>query len=189
MNSKKKLLITGIVFIILIAAAYAIYQKTTSGIKSDMISKEDKTSSEGTQQSMKAPDFTVYDENGNAVNLSELYGKPIVLNFWASWCGPCRNEMPYFDELYKQRGNEINFVMVNATDGSRETLDKARSFIKESGYSFPVYYDTDYDASSVYGVTSLPTTYFIDKEGNLVAHVFGTMDMDTLKEGARMIAE
>lgn len=187
MNSRKKLLITGIVLIVLIAAAYAVYQKTSGGIKSDRLTGNETAAHSESEESMKAPDFTVYDENGEAVDLSDLSGKPAVLNFWASWCAPCRQEMPYFNEMYEEKGDEINFIMVNSTDGSRETLDTARSFIKESSYSFPVYYDTDYNASTVYAVNSLPSTYFIDKEGNLVAHAFGSIDRDILIEGIEMI--
>ena len=188
MDAKKKLLITGIVLIVLIGATYAIYQKASGGLQSDRLVGDETAAHSRTEESMKAPDFTVYAENGEAFELSDLFGKPIVLNFWASWCGPCRDEMPHFNELYRERGDEINFVMVNSTDGSRETLDSARSFIKENGYSFPVYYDTDYDASTVYGVNSLPATYFIDEEGNLIAHAFGSIDRDILMEGIEMIA-
>ncbi len=134
-----------------------------------------------------APDFTVYDLEGNQINLSDFFGKPIIVNFWASWCGPCQMEMPDFDEAYADYKDEIEFLMVNMTDGSRETLEKASSFIKEKGYSFPVYYDTEYSAAITYSVSSLPTTYFIDAEGILTAHARGAIDADTLQKGIDMI--
>ncbi|MBQ4347432.1 MAG: TlpA family protein disulfide reductase, partial [Firmicutes bacterium] len=87
-----------------------------------------------------APDFTVYDSEGNAVMLSDFIGKPIVLNFWASWCGPCKMEMPEFNEAYAELGEDIQFLMVNVTTG-RETQESASAFIEENGYSFPVFYD------------------------------------------------
>ena len=138
-------------------------------------------------QRMAAPDFTVTDLEGNEVHLSDFLGKPVVLNFWASWCGPCKSEMPDFEEIYAEYGDDIHFVMVNATDGSRETVDAASSFIAEQGYTFPVYYDTEYDASITYGVTALPTTYFIDAEGYLVAHAFSALDKETIQTGIDMI--
>ena len=136
-----------------------------------------------------APDFTVYDAEGNAANLSDFFGKPIVLNFWASWCGPCRSEMPDFDAAYLEQGSQIQFLMVNMTDGSQETLETALEFIEKSGYSFPVYYDTDYDAATVYGVYSLPTTYFINAEGVLVPFASGAISADILQKGISMITE
>ena len=136
-----------------------------------------------------APDFTVYDADGNAVKLSDFFGKPIVLNFWASWCGPCRSEMPEFDAAFLEQGSEVQFLMVNMTDGSQETLKTASEFIESSGYSFPVYYDTAYDAAVAYGVYSLPTTYFINSEGSIVTYASGAISVELLQKGIDMITE
>ena len=147
----------------------------------------EESSSEKENQLTQAPNFIVYDLDGNEVNLSDFFGKPIIVNFWASWCGPCQMEMPDFDEAYAAYKDEIHFLMVNMTDGSRETLEKASSFIEEKGYTFPVYYDTEYSAAITYSVSSLPTTYFIDTEGNLIAHARGAIDAATLQKGIDMI--
>ncbi len=144
---------------------------------------------EETEGQALAPDFTVLDSEGNEVKLSDFFGKPIVLNFWASWCGPCRSEMPDFDEAFLAQGEEIQFLMVNMTDGDRETVEIAKAFIADSGYSFPVFYDVNYDAAITYGVASLPTTFFIDAQGNLVAYAKSAIDMDTLQKGIDMITE
>ena len=158
---------------------------------SDEDSSDEEPSGEDTSDSepqrTAAPDFTVTDLDGNEVHLSDFIGKPVVLNFWASWCGPCKSEMPDFDQFYAKYGEDIHFVMVNATDGSRETVDTASAFLAEQGYSFPVYYDTEHDASITYGVTALPTTYFIDAEGYLVAYAFSALDSETLQTGIDMI--
>lgn len=136
-----------------------------------------------------APDFTVYDLEGNEVHLSDYVGKPIVLNFWASWCGPCQMEMPDFHEKYLTLKDDVHFLMVNMTDGSRETVDTASSFVEEQGYSFPVLYDKDSDAAAAYGVRSIPTTYFIDAKGYAVAQVAGAIDAETLQKGIDMALE
>ena len=138
------------------------------------------------QQLTKAPDFAVYDSSGRKVNLSDYIGKPIVLNFWASWCGPRQSEMPDFHEKYLELGDEIHFLMVNMT-GGRETLSSAKAFISEKGYTFPVFYDTDSDAAMTYNVYSLPTTYFIDAEGYLIAQATGAISANTLQKGIDMI--
>ena len=130
-----------------------------------------------------APDFTVYDLEGNEVHLTDFFGKPIIVNFWASWCGPCKMEMPDFDAAYATYKDDIVFLMVNMTDGSRETLEKASAFIVDSGYSFPVYYDTDMDAAMTYGVNSIPSTYFIDAEGYLVDSVYSAITKEYLIRG------
>lgn len=134
-----------------------------------------------------APDFTVYDIDGNAVSLSDFIGKPVIINFWASWCGPCKMEMPEFEEKYNELGDDIQFLMVNLTDGNRETIDTAAAYIEESGYTFPVYFDTDQDAAYTYGVYSIPSTYFIGADGSAVAMAQGAIDGTVLDRGISMI--
>jgi len=136
-----------------------------------------------------APDFTVYDGEGNPVVLSDYFGKPIVLNFWASWCGPCKSEMPMFQEMYETYGEDMTFLMVNLTDGGQETVESAGSFIAEKGYTFPVYFDTEQQAAYAYYVSSIPVTYFIDGKGNLAAYGMGAMDEQSFLTGVDMVLE
>ena len=215
MNKKITTLIAIIVFICLIFGSYFLYNKLSEGetpnqiqnFESSDVSKpdEEEESSEDTNDDTNqdtnddtnqdtsskdnpAPDFTVYDINNNAVKLSDFIGKPIVLNFWASWCGPCKSEMPHFDECYKEMGSEINFLMINLTDGYYgETVARASSYIKSENYSFPVFYDTTSEAAITYQVYSIPTTYFIDADGNLVAQASGAIDKETLLHCIDMI--
>ena len=142
---------------------------------------------EAEEEKFSAPDFTVYDYEGNAHKLSDYADKPVVLNFWASWCGPCKSEMPEFDEAYAKYGEDIHFLIVNLTDGSGETVETARSYIDQNGYTFPVYYDTDVDAAMKYGVSSIPATYFIDAEGNFVAWQQGVLTAEMLQTGIDML--
>ena len=202
MKNNKTVWIMILVFVLLIGGAYVLYDKLGSQMDMPQLATQggqtqDETSdnqndtgdSEDEAQNALAPDFTVYDRDGNPVKLSDYRGKPVVLNFWSSRCGPCQMEMPDFQEAYEDLGEEIHFLMVNVTDGSWDTVDSASAFIAENNYTFPVFYDTDISAASAYGVSSLPTTYFIDAEGNGVAYGMGAMDMDTLMSGIEMILE
>ena len=145
------------------------------------------TTPETQEVSNLAPDFTVYDLEGNAHKLFDFRGKPVLLNFWASWCGPCQMEMPDFQKFYESHGDKVNFVIVNLTDGQQETVETASAFIEEKGYTFPVYYDTDIDAAVKYGVSAVPVSYFLDAEGNFVAWAQGALTADMLQQGMDML--
>lgn len=201
MKKKLLLVVAVVVAVALFAGAFVLYnqlkdtvQLSTLGETAEMSSGMSSGTSSGTesdsassQSQTQAPDFTVTDAQGNEVSLSSYFGKPIVLNFWASWCGPCKSEMPDFEEAYQTYGDEIHFVMVNMTDGSRETQEAASSFVQQQGFTFPVLYDTQMNAATTYSVWSLPTTYFIDEEGYLVAQGRGALDRETLEKGIGMI--
>ncbi len=134
-----------------------------------------------------APIFTVYDKDGNKVSLSDMKGMPVVVNFWASWCPPCKAELPDFDETAKEYEGKVVFMMVNLTDGIQETEEEAKAFIKSMGYEFPVYFDKDQDAAYKYSVSSIPATCFIDKDGYFIASATGMIDKATLEKGISMI--
>ncbi len=212
MKKKLGLIALALGFVLLIVGAYVLYDKlapenapdqllvmeSTTAPTSQSETTESTAPSVETQPSSQsdttepseqplAPDFTVYDVEGNAVRLSDFFGKPIVLNFWASWCGPCRSEMPEFDAASQELQDEITFLMVNMTDGGQETVETASALIAQEGYQFPVYYDTDMDAAMVYGVYSLPTTYFINAEGVVIAQATGAINAETLQRGIDMI--
>ena len=134
-----------------------------------------------------APDFTVADAAGGGVSLSDFLGKPVVLNFWASWCPPCKVEMPDFNTVYEEIGGEVAFMMVDLVDGRRETQKTGEKYVAEQGFTFPVYYDTTEEAAYVYGVSSIPTTVFIDRDGYIITGAVGAIDEKTLRLGIDMI--
>ena len=185
MNNKKTLIILTLVLVAVIAGAAVLYNTLGASLSPDQLAAQPTEETEAPP--VQAPDFTVYDADGKEVNLSDFFGKPTVVNFWASWCGPCQMEMPDFEEKYLELGSKVNFLIVNMTDGARETVETASDFIARQGYTFPVFYDTASSAAMTYGVYSLPTTYFIDAGGIAIAQATGAIDGETLQRGLDMI--
>ena len=185
---KKKSVLIIAVLIVIIGGSAVLYNTLKDQVElPDPLAQQPlSTQEQSPQEKIKAADFTVQDAAGNKVNLSDLFGKPIVLNFWASWCPPCKSEMPDFDEVYKERGSEIQFVMLNAVDGAHETKESGQSYIAEQGFTFPVYFDTEQDAVRQYGIRAYPTTVFIDSNGFVVTSIEGSIDQATLRKGIDM---
>ena len=206
MKKNKTFILLAVLLVILIGGAGFFYNKLSSAYKTDTLTEtsqaaENETESEETEDSQTsseetdsgenaaetAPDFTMTNASGEEVKLSDFFDKPVVLNFWASWCGPCKSEMPHFEDAYQKYGEDINFVIVNLTDGARETVENASDFIKEQGYTFPLYFDTNTEGAMTYGTYSIPVTYFIGADGVPVAQANGALDAATLQKGLDMI--
>jgi thiol-disulfide isomerase/thioredoxin len=192
MKNKYKTVLIFLALAVIIFGAYFTYNSLSKYYKLNNTPEstsagESSVVSETETKKIAAPDFTVYDIDGNAVKLSEFIGKPIVLNFWASWCPPCKSELPDFDKVYNEMKDDVVFLMVDLADGKRETVAKGSAYIAEQGYSFSVYYDTTQEAANTYGISSIPTTYFIDKDGNIAGGQTGMLDEEGLREGISKI--
>lgn len=133
------------------------------------------------------PNFTMKTADGEEKTLADFRGKPVLLNFWASWCGPCKSEMPAIQAAYERAGQDVEFLMVNMTGMSGETEQSARTLIDQEGYTFPVYYDVDGSAATAFGVTSIPQTYLIDAKGNIIGAYMGSMSESVLDEGLQLL--
>jgi len=198
--NKKSLLILCIVLVLLIAGAGMLYNSLAGSVQLGGLATTppetqaptetvpeapgETTEAQPTEPvDYSAPDFTMLDMDGNEVTLASFLGKPIVLNFWASWCGPCKSEMPELQKFYEQYGEEIQFLLVSVDD----SVDTAKAFIADNGYTFPVFFDTTSMGAYTYGASSIPLTYFIDSDGNLAAYYMGAMSESILQQGVDMI--
>ena len=128
-----------------------------------------------------APDFTVEDLEGKKLKLSSLRGKPVFIDFWATWCGPCRMSLPHTQELSDKHGKEITVVTI-----SDEDVDTIVNFRKEKNYTYPAYRDPTNKASELYNVEGIPTFVVIDDKGNLVGYVTG-YDNDAVKRALKKV--
>ena len=179
-----KLVIWILLFAVIIAGANVLYQRLSAQVDLGLAVE---TTAETQGRSNAAPDFTFYDMEGNPHKLSDFRGKPVLLNFWASWCGPCKMEMPDIEKAWQEYGDDIHFLLVDLTDGSQETVEKASAYVAQEGYTFPVYFDTAMEGTYAYSVTGIPVTYFIDAEGNFVAYYQSAMTAEILQQGIDML--
>jgi peroxiredoxin len=131
-----------------------------------------------------APDFLLESLDGSEVRLSDYHGQPVVLNFWATWCGPCRKEIPQFVEAYERfRGNGLVIIGVNMQEGK----SIARGYVEDYGMQFPVAIDVDGEVGDAYRLLGLPVTYFIDRDGvvrGVFSGPFEEKERDTEVRGA-----
>lgn len=185
----KKILILVLGFIVFLGVSYGLYTylgnsyKPNEIVKEDKGNQDDKNETVGASEKEKAIDFEIYDYEGNKVTLKDFHGKPIIINVFASWCGPCKAEMPLFENIYKAYKNEdIMLLMINMTDGQRETQKSAEDFMKNEGYTMPIYFDKDLDFSMKYNVMGIPRTLFIDKDGNIIKDHTSMIDAITLND-------
>lgn len=206
MKNKKYLIVLG-VFVLLIATAAIAYKPLSEKYSPEvqMSVRESETAEESTappesetaketttvttaattkattEKDDSTPDFTVLDASGNEVKLSDFYGKPIIINFWATWCEPCKSELPAFNNIYNEYGDKVTILMINLTDGSRDTVDGVKKFAEDNGYDFPIYFDTEQSAAQAYGLYSVPVSVYIDGKGELYGINTGSMSEETIK--------
>ena len=128
------------------------------------------------KEDLEAIGFSLEDLNGRETSLSAFDGRLVFLNFWATWCGPCRAEIPSMEQLYGELQDQgFTILAVN----SQEPLEQVSAFVEESGMSFPVLLDTDGKVGAVYGVRAIPTTYIIGPQGAILGRMVGTRDWNS----------
>lgn len=134
-----------------------------------------------------APSFKLTGLDGKTYELKKMRGKPVVLNFWASWCGPCRDEAPAFDKLNRLYGDRVQIVAVNLT--ATDSAQSAKKFAQDYGFAFPVVLDTDGKVAADYGIRPIPTTVFVDSRGIIANGTLGALDWQRLERLTRDLLE
>lgn len=199
MKNAVKWIVIAVLLVGIISGAMFLYNKFSDKYGGNNLVQFEQQTTENTESTTEdsehqqnndnaAPDFTVIDYEGNEVRLSDFKGKPVVLNFWATWCYYCKAEMPSFNEAYKKYP-DVQFLMVNATDGHHETVETAKEYIEQGQFEFDVFFDTKIDAVKAYSVVNFPTTIFIDKDGNIAAQGAGMLTLENLEQGIEKITE
>ena len=190
-----KLLIWVLAIAVVLAGASLLYENLSGRVAMPGVAtvapqetRDPEHTAAGTEKETNpAPDFTVYDEKGNEVKLSDFRGKPIVVNVWASTCGPCKAEMPEFQKAFEKYGDEVQFLMIDYIGFFGESVSSAQEYIGGEGYTFPVYFDSDNDAARTYGLNSIPFTMFINEDFELYTYLKGRTDFDTLEKYIKII--
>lgn len=146
--------------------------------------KEEKDSKE--RKTVPSIDFTLKDQYGNTHTLSDYKGKTVFLNFWATWCGPCRNEMPEIQKLYEEyqakKDSDVVILGIAAPDlGGEASEEEIKAFLEENGYTYPVVMDTTGEIFTSYGISAFPTTFMIDKDSNVYGYVSGQLSEDVMR--------
>ena len=142
-------------------------------------------------KTIPAIDFTLKDQYGNTHTLSDYKGKTVFLNFWATWCSPCRAEMPDIQKLYEEfQQEDVVILGVAAPNLGREKSEEGiKGFLEENGYTYPVVMDTEAEAFQAYGINSFPTTFMIDKDGNVFGYIPGQLSEETMRDIIRQTVD
>ena len=178
-SSKKSAIIIVIVLVVVVALGIVGYNVLGS---SGAASEAERTELPGAlQPKLSQLNSVVEDEMENSYDLVGIAdGKPLVINFWATWCPHCVKEMPAFQAAFDQYGDRVSFAMIDAVDGTRETAEMGSAYVYENGFTFPVYYDVKRNAVRDFGISAFPSTVVFDADGKVVYSQAGAMNIDKL---------
>ena len=157
------------------------------------VSQESAASQEEERPSVPAPDFTLTDQFGESHTLSDYQGKIVFLNFWATWCSPCKSEMPDIQALYEAHGgNAEDLVVLGVAQpgvGREGSSEDIADFLAEGGYTYPVVMDEDGSVFAQYGIRAFPTTFMISSDGTVYGYVEGAISAEIMEDIVRQTVE
>jgi len=169
---------------VVLYAAYTVYNKSKpqKAVQQPTQSTSSEAGTEKNDGRPSASEVILKDLKGKIVKLSDYKGKVVILNFWASWCPPCKGEMPDLDSVSKEfeKGNDAVLLAVDLTDGVRETVEKAKKYISDNKFSIKVLLDTEGKTANAYGIQNIPTTFIIDKQGKVYDQIIGPTSKNAL---------
>ena len=187
-DKKKSIIIWTTAIILVVIAVYSTYQYNNSPtpLPTPIIDSQAENPAEQINPEEEVPDsidaldFTLEDMNGNKVALSDYKGKTIFLNFWASWCDPCKYEMPFIEQLYQDtKDSDLVIITINL----QEAKSVASKFMTDNKYHFPVWLDSEGDVANQYGVSGIPLSLLINKDYKIISAHQGAMEnYEVLKE-------
>ncbi|MDA2301523.1 redoxin domain-containing protein [Bacillus cereus] len=183
-----------IIVVLLCLAGYAAYEQFGNKEQAVKVKREKSEAAmkeiiarNGIEIGKSAPDFELTKLDGTNVKLSDLKGKKVILNFWATWCGPCQQEMPDMEAFYKEHKENVEILAINYTPSEKGGgAEKVSNFAKEKGITFPILLDKNIDVTTAYKVITIPTSYFIDTKGVIQDKFIGPM---TQKEMEKRVAK
>ncbi|MEG0383986.1 MAG: TlpA disulfide reductase family protein [Solibacillus sp.] len=140
----------------------------------------------GIKKGQIAPDFTLMNIQGEEVTLSDLRGKRVVLNFWATWCPPCEAEMPHMQKYYDKyaKKDNVEIIGVNLTY-EKENVERVKQFLESYNITFPILLEPVWSVSKQYEIITIPSTFMIDTEGKIQKQIIGPLDVESLRENVK----
>ncbi len=194
-SNNKQFLLIGAIVVVVAAIVYIFFSDSGTAKKSAATTTQPQQQTVQQNQVQKsavastpedqypeAPDFELPSVDGKQIKLSDFRGKVVFLNFWATWCPPCRREIPSFIELIKKYGKDGFIVLGVAVDPREFTqVDKVKPFVKQMGMNYPVVYDTKGISQMYGGIRSIPTTFVINREGKVIGQIVGSRPKATFE--------
>jgi peroxiredoxin len=185
----KKLVPVVLLAVLLIWGVYDVVNKNNinneavgkTNTNAEVITDKNEEVKIGLEKSNLSPDFELTTLDGKKVKLSDYRGKKVILNFWATWCPPCRAEMPDMEKFYSSyKDKDVVILGVNLANAERDQTT-VKNFIKSYGITYPIPLDKENLAAEMYQVSAIPTSYIIDPQGIIIEKVVGPMDFETMK--------
>ena len=193
-NGKRGIVIALVALVVVLALAFFAYDALAANAREEQlaVAKEQTQAAEHDPELPRLVDFnaTVYTETGEPFTLDQIaQGKPFVMNFWATWCPYCIQEMDDYQKLYDEYKDRVSFAFIDIADGQRETVEMGAAWMQDNGHDLPTYYDTKLEAMYAYGATNLPTTVVVAANGDIMDVSVGVISLQRMRDALDSLLE